>query len=251
MTADKLLKRFEVIEDRHWWWEGRRRLVADFLKSSRTDKPTILDVGCGTGETMSFIKRVSPGSLVWGIDKSRVAIRFASNRGHKTVKLANAIKLPFKGKTFNAVLALDVLEHIREPQRALIEMKRVLTDGGKILITSPALKFIWSRHDAGQGHITRFDKSELERMAEKTGLKIELVRYFNFFLSGPIILIRVISRLPGLGFVAGYDNGINYGVVNIRWLNNLLTRIFVAETGKIREIDYPWGVSVMAVMVKS
>jgi SAM-dependent methyltransferase len=248
---DELLQKFETVESRHWWWEGRRKLVEDFLNSIKS-RPNlvILDVGCGTGETMSFIKRIREKTRVWGVDNSRVAINYAINRGHKTVKLADAKKMPFRTEMFDAVLALDVLEHINNPGKVLLEMKRLLKPGGKILITSPAMKFIWSRHDVGQGHVTRFNRDELEQLAKETGLKTELVSYFNFFLSGPIILIRALSRFPGLGFVANYDNGVNYGVVNIKWLNDLLKRVFVAETGRIRKINYPWGISIMAVMVK-
>jgi 2-polyprenyl-3-methyl-5-hydroxy-6-metoxy-1,4-benzoquinol methylase len=248
---DELLDKFEAIEDRHWWWEGRRKLVKDFLRRIiRNPKLRILDVGCGTGETMSFIKKTRPKCEVWGVDNSRIAIKYARSRGHKTVKYADARKLPFRAKMFDAVLALDVLEHIKNPGKVLLEIKRVLKPTGKVLITSPALKFIWSRHDVGQGHVTRFNQAELATLAKETGLETERAGYFNFILSGPIILIRVLSRFPGLGFVANYDNGVNYGVVNIKWLNAFLRRLFVAEVSRIWKIRYPWGISVMAVMVK-
>jgi SAM-dependent methyltransferase len=250
---DKLLEKFEAVEARHWWWEGRRKLVADFLNNfiRNNSSPAILDVGCGTGETMSFIKRNWPKSRVWGVDKSRTAIKYATYRGHKTVKLADARKLPFDPKKFDAVLALDVLEHIKNSKKVMLEMKRVLKPGGKILITSPALKFIWSQHDLGQGHVTRFNKDEIKKLAYETGLKVEQVRYFNFILSGPIILVRVLSQVPGLGFVANYDNGVNFGVVNWEWLNEFLKRIFVTEVSGIWRINYPWGISVTAILVKA
>jgi ubiquinone/menaquinone biosynthesis C-methylase UbiE len=248
---DDLLAKFEEIEDRHWWWEGRRRLVADFLKNIYNNKPAaILDVGCGTGETISFVKKSRRKWRVWGIDNNPTAIKYARSRGHKTIRLANAKKLPFGNNKFDAILVLDVLEHIKDPGKALLEMKRVLKPRGKILITSPAMKYIWSRHDVGQGHVTRFNREELRELAEKAGLKTEAIRYFNFFFSGPIILIRVLSRVRGFGFVANYDNGVNYGVVNWVWLNNLLKRIFTAEINSIKKISYPWGISVMAVLIK-
>jgi hypothetical protein len=42
----------------------------------------------------------------------------------------------------------------------------------------------------------------------------------------------------------------NFGVANVKWLNNLLRQVFVAEVSKLRRFNYPWGISVMAVMVK-
>ncbi len=54
---DGLLRKFNEVETIHWWWSGRRELLKLLLKNKRPTK--ILDVGCGTGETLSFIKTLS------------------------------------------------------------------------------------------------------------------------------------------------------------------------------------------------
>ena len=53
-------------------------------------------------------------------------------KSRKVDVVGDAHSLPFKNDSFDVVLATEVLEHLKEPQRALNEMKRVLKDGGKL-----------------------------------------------------------------------------------------------------------------------
>lgn len=64
MNEDLLVK-FNEIEKNHWWWVGRREVVQEFLEVSAGDNYKILDVGCGTGETMTFIKSLNNRYKVW------------------------------------------------------------------------------------------------------------------------------------------------------------------------------------------
>jgi SAM-dependent methyltransferase len=245
-----LLYKFNLIEKKHWWWRGRRELVRRFILERDRKITKILDIGCGTGETMSFVKNLLPNSEVWGIDPSPVGVAFTRGRGHKLVKIAKAENLPFKNNIFDVVLILDVLEHIKDEAGVLKEIKRVLKPGGKVLITGPALKFIWSKHDTEQGHVTRFTRHQLKGLARKAGLKAEKIGYFNFVLSLPIVAIRLGSKVPGLGFMANYDRGINFDIAKIGWLNTGLTKIFETEVRLMNKLDYPWGISVAAILVK-
>ena len=240
-----LLEKFDEIERFHWWWEGRRKLVDMFLPKKVGMK--ILDIGCGTGETMSFVKKIRKGSVVYGVDTSVEAVRYTKKRGHKLVYRADARKLPFAAVMFDAVLILDVLEHIVEHDRVLSEARRVLKPGGVVIVTSPALPIIWSAHDDNQGHVRRYTRETLLKVAKKSGLETEKVSYFNFVLAAPIMAIRLASRIPGFGFLASYNNGINYEVAHVGAVNALLRRLFVGEVGMIEALEYPIGISVVGV----
>jgi SAM-dependent methyltransferase len=246
---EKLLAKFNEVEKKHWWWRGRRVIVGSFLKKMAGKK--LLDVGCGTGETIVFTKHWGKGFLVWGVDKSPVAVKYAKSRGLTKAVVGNGAKLPFLDNYFDGVLLLDVLEHVENRKRVISEIKRVLKPGGKVLITGPALKFMWSKHDVGQGHKLRFSVGEMEKLAREAGMSMEKVGYFNFVLSGPIILVRMLSNVPGLGWMANYDNGINYDVAKWGWINDLLAKVFEMEVTWGEKIHYPWGVSIVAVLVKA
>lgn len=240
-----LLKKFNQVEKIHWWWEGRRELLK-LLIGKHNKKIKILDVGCGTGETLTFLNSAYPNSDLFGVDNSSVAIKFSKSRGHKKIYSRLANKLGFKRNLFDYVLFLDVLEHIKDDQAAINEAKRVLKKGGKIIITSPALSFIWSAHDTKQGHYRRYTRTEIRKLAKNAKMKVNYISYFNFLLSPPIILIRLIGNLPIFKKLSDYDQSINYDVAHYGLVNNILKFIFVTEVRLTKFINYPIGISIGA-----
>jgi len=101
----------------------------------------LLDVGCGPGSiTRGLAQTVFPGEVV-GVDmqsalieKARVAARGAANA---RFEVANIYELPFADHSFEAVFANGVLMHLREPVRALAELRRVLRPGGIAGVRDP------------------------------------------------------------------------------------------------------------------
>lgn len=240
-----LLEKFNKVEKIHWWWEGRRALLKQLLDGHEGGK--FLDVGCGTGETMSFIKNLSNKNEIYGIDTSERAVEYSKDRGHKHTYKANALDLPFEDNFFDVILFLDVLEHIKDDKKAIKEAKRVLKDGGIIILTSPGLNFLWSAHDEGQGHYRRYTRREIRTLAREAGLKLSFISYFNFLLSPPIIAIRLLAKTKPFSFLADYDSGLNFDIAFKSKINSILRTIFVTEIYLLQLIRYPMGISIAAV----
>ncbi|MAF36424.1 hypothetical protein CL622_04900 [archaeon] len=245
----KLLEKFNQIEKEHWWWAGRRSLVKYLIGDLKPKR--ILDIGCGTGETLSFLKIIYPSAEIWGLDISPKAVKYALGRGHKNIVLGDAGRLKLNKKYFDLVLFLDVLEHIKDEATALREASKVLQPGGRIIITSPALKFIWSAHDKNQGHHRRYTRREIKTLSKAAKLKIEYMTYFNFFLSLPIIVVRSLSNLKKLSYMSSYDNKINFEIASNKVFNFLLKAIFLSEISLLKFLRYPIGISIVATLVKN
>ena len=100
----------------------------------------VLDVGCGTGDFLRVLAPIiSPGNAV-GVDLSETMIaeavqRSAQENENLAFRVGSALELPFQAKTFDRVLATQVLLHIPDPWSALAEMKRVLAPSGLICVT--------------------------------------------------------------------------------------------------------------------
>ncbi|MYA50132.1 MAG: class I SAM-dependent methyltransferase [Chloroflexi bacterium] len=99
---------------------------------------SLLDCGCGPGSiTLGLAEVLAPGEVV-GIDRDASRIEIAeqstSERGVANVRFqtADVHELPFADASFDAVFAHAVLQHVREPLRALAEMRRVLKPGGVV-----------------------------------------------------------------------------------------------------------------------
>lgn len=81
----------------------------------------------------------------------------------------DAAKLPFSDETIDTILLLEVLEHLRHPEQALLEAARVLKPGGQLLLTIP---FLYPVHDAPHDY-QRYTSHGLTREIELAGLDVE------------------------------------------------------------------------------
>ncbi len=93
------------------------------------DGSLILDLGCGKGRFASHL--IDGGARVVGLDLSSAML--AKARGLDRVK-ASARRLPFADATFDAVVAIEVLEHVGAIDRVIDEARRVLKPGGRLAI---------------------------------------------------------------------------------------------------------------------
>jgi len=98
----------------------------------------VLDAGCGEGP---FIKHNPYKIEVWGIDYSKKNIDKLKMEGYN-VKISDlSKKIPFNDSSFDGVALYHVLEHFFEPSKVVSEIKRVLKDGGTLVVSVPAYHF--------------------------------------------------------------------------------------------------------------
>lgn len=105
--------------------------IAAEISSRFPQKISVLDIGCGAGILANALAK--EGHRVAGIDLSENSLKLARETD-TTQKVdyrpANAYSLPFSDGSFDAACAMDVLEHVEEPQRLIAEAARVLKPGG-------------------------------------------------------------------------------------------------------------------------
>lgn len=94
--------------------------------------PRILEVGMGQGQFLKKIARARPNAKLYGLDISTAAI--ASVKKEDSLKgefvVGDAQALPFSENFFDVVVIMDLLEHVQDPQKVILEVKRVLRPGG-------------------------------------------------------------------------------------------------------------------------
>lgn len=228
------------LEESHWWYLGRRRIIASFVKEiceQISDRnPRILDVGCGTGANL---KTLSEFGEAEGVDISTDALEFCRERGLE-VKLGAAEELPYESGTFDLVTALDVVEHLDDDVGGLREMRRVLRPGGRALIFVPTFMWLWGVQDEVSHHRRRYTLPELRRAMAEAGFEVERSTYANITFLPPVFLIRVVMRITGMKV----DSEAR---INIPIFNPLFARILGAEATFLRFMNFPVGVSGLCV----
>lgn len=221
-----------IQEPEYWWYRARTELLeaalGDFLGSPRR----LLDVGSADGPSVSWMRG----------DHERFAIDL-DPRGLTpgTGVRASALALPFGTGTFDVVGAFDVIEHCEPEDRALAELARVLTPGGRLLASVPAYQWAWSDHDVRAGHYRRYTLPRLVAAVEGAGLTVRRSTYaftgvFPFFAAE-----RVARRLRrGRG-----RDPAGQGLPRVpSTIDRVLTGLSSAEARALRRRDLPFGSSV-------
>jgi SAM-dependent methyltransferase len=235
-------------EDRHWWFRWRFELITRLVAEQKTGQTfRILDAGCGTGQMLKHLEQL--GDAI-GIDSSAQATSFAQSRGVKKLVRGSITDVPFPEATFDCIVALDVIEHIEDDFGILQSLHEVLKPGGRLIITVPAYKLLWSEHDEINHHKRRYTAPDLRRLIEQAGFSVDRVTYCNTFLFLPIFAIR---KYKNLVRKARTSNGVNPDGLESdlgdypEFMNEAAFRVMQAENGLMRHIDLPFGVSILAV----
>lgn len=229
------------LEEKHWWHISKRKIVFDFIKQyNNFKKPKILDMGCGTGKNVESLKHLG---TVYGIDSSLQAIKFCKQRGLSNISLEKVVNTNFPETSFNIITLLDVLEHT-DDNKTLKEAHRILHKDGLIIITVPALPFLWSKWDNVLHHKRRYTKKGLEQILKKNHFHILKISYMYSFLILPVIITRTIKDLF---FRKNYPSDF---LISFSILNQILFTIARLEAVLVKRELVPLGLSVIVIAQK-
>jgi 2-polyprenyl-3-methyl-5-hydroxy-6-metoxy-1,4-benzoquinol methylase len=160
------------------WQYGR---FLRFAGVSAVTHPRFLDAGCGAGPALSFVKE--QGYKVFGADVVMYPLQEAQKRapGVPLVNCDLRRMLPFANQSFDVVLASEVIEHLEDALGFLLECRRVLHDGGCLILTTPNLwdirrplaaitRTTWSGYQ-DPTHINLMTPARLARLVSKAGFR--------------------------------------------------------------------------------
>lgn len=166
----EILERLGGHVARHPWWQARARLVSRLITRELEAGPhRVLDVGCGWGVTLEYLERA--GHHVTGMDIGRGGLDKLDNPGRSLI-LGDIESGPIPEHAhgqYDVVLALDVLEHLDDDSRALLNLASLVRSGGLLIVTVPARADLWSEFDTIQGHKRRYGKETLMSRIAETG----------------------------------------------------------------------------------
>lgn len=152
------------------FWQNR-------IDKIRQTKYPILEVGCGLGYFLEGIKNV----LAVGIDISFDALKESAIVRRKSLINGSAELLPFRSEVFEVVVAFDVIEHLRNPERFASEAFRILRWNGVLIISTPNPNSLGARikrkkgnwfGDRDQSHINILKMEEWQHIFNLCGFKV-------------------------------------------------------------------------------
>ncbi|MFB3923222.1 MAG: methyltransferase domain-containing protein [Terriglobia bacterium] len=238
------------LEERHWWFQGMRRILAGLLNRHVPSPVRVLDAGCGTGFMLSWLRRRVGNAKVLGLDFSANALSYCQARGERLLVQGSIGDLPFRSDCFDLILTLDVLDSFprQEASRPFAELARVLRKGGTILVRVPAFQFLYSQHDRAVSTVHRYTAHELADCLKREGLTLGRVTYANTFLFPLAALWRRLRRSQA----GKCQSDVKPLPRGLRWLNPLLAGILGIEAWWLKCLPWrlPVGLSVIALASK-
>lgn len=161
---------------------------ASMVMGTNVECCSLLDVGCGEGYVISYLREHLPGLTITGMDYDAEAIEIARQlHPDLNLKSGDASNLPFSDSSFDAVICLEVLEHLGEPENALRELIRVSRQ--YVILSVPNQPFFALANFLRGKNLSRFGEDP-EHVQHWTG------RGFLDFLNGKIEIVRVNYSFP-------------------------------------------------------
>jgi SAM-dependent methyltransferase len=240
------------IEERHWWFVARRRILRRVIREVLPPSPDalILGVGCGTGANLAAL---GSDYECLGIDTSEEAVELARRRfpGMRFLVGKAPDELGELMRRAKLVLLADVLEHLQDDFWLLSSLLAAASPGCHFLITVPADEALWTQHDESFGHFRRYDRRRLAKTWEGLDVQPLLLSHFNSRL---LPVIRWVRRRNRRRHRAAGQAGTDF------WLpsppvNAVLTWTLSGEAGRLlralrtgEQAGYNEGASLIALL---
>jgi len=193
--------------------------LKNILKSEIKDGSIVLDLGSYDGFIAYNLKKLLSNLRITVVDIDKSGLQIAKRRGLNTL-YASATKFRWRDNSTDIILCLDLIEHVKEDDKLIKEISRVLKKDGKVILTTPmqngvSFPFLSKQRietiNKSWGHLRMgYSLKEIKELFQNNNLEIlKTSKYFNLFsrfaywfnffsripLKGKGLLYRIVMRL--------------------------------------------------------
>jgi SAM-dependent methyltransferase len=178
---------------RHPWWIARAKLAVSLLYQNGVQAPaSVIEAGCGWGVNLDALERA--GYRVMGLDISRRILEHIDRPDRRLAEADLMHDLPRDAGLSDAVLALDVIEHLDDDRAVLNRLGEMVRPGGLVIVSVPALPDLWSSYDEVQGHRRRYLPTTLREAFEGTTLEVRKLIWWGTWMVPILRATRLRAR---------------------------------------------------------
>ena len=205
----------------------------------------LYDVGGGNGVVAAAMQNAGIPTVV--VEPGEAGARRARTRGLESI-CATMEGAGFAPASLGSIGMFDVVEHIQDGSGSLQRARALLRPRGRIYLTVPAYRILWSAEDVYAQHFRRYTARGMRRTLEAAGFEVELSTYMFALLPLPILLMRSIPyrfgrRRPFTPEGVHDDHAKAHGLSR-----TLVDRLLDLELNLFRRLGWlPFGASVVAV----
>ncbi len=173
-----------------FWYAHRGRVLEQLLKRYPAPSP-FLDVGGGNGSVSLMLEGLGLQTVM--LEPERNGALFARKRGLQHVACASLESARFIPGSFGSIGLFDVLEHIEDQASFLARVAHLLRSTGRLYLSVPAYRGLWSAADERSGHFRRYRLKELEAVVGKVGLE---PLFSTYVFSALVLPVWAFRHLP-------------------------------------------------------
>ena len=230
-------------EEKHFWFITRKELIKQCMNKYINKDAKIIEVGAGTGNVTKCLIENGYSNISVG-EMHISALDYAKSYGIKDRFFFDLLDSPFVDE-FECVCAFDVIEHIENDHLAIQNISQSIIGGGNLIISVPALNFLWNEHDVDVGHKRRYSKASIKKLLEENGFEIKYIKYFFIFII-PLLILRAIIKKPKANHIPKGDKIDSINPI----INNILIFILKIENRIINYLPNFIGGSLLVVATK-
>lgn len=202
---------------------SRRHALQQLLKYAGKKASVVLEIGCSSGFLVRQISERLKDSVVIGSDIVHKPLdQLASSRPDLPLFRFDLVKCPFPDSSIDAVIMLNVLEHIENDRLAMRQVYRILKPGGIVVIEAPAGPHLYDFYDKSLMHFRRYTLMGLTALVEGLSFRVLKKSHLGFFL------------YPGFSWVKRRNKKL---VLKSEDVQNHLTEQNIRKTGGSRLLD--------------
>jgi len=184
------------MEEESFWFAHRNRAILAAVRRHPPARGPILDLGAGNGYVAAALER--EGFPTVAVEPNRGGAANAVARGVEHVVCGSLPSTAFRRDTAGGIGLFDVVEHVEGDRDFLASLRPYLLEGGRLYVTTPAYRWLWSENDVRSGHFRRYTLTTLERVLDDAGYHTEYATYLFWSLPLPILLFRALRPKDGL-----------------------------------------------------
>ncbi len=174
---------------------SRENAFVSLKKHLHTEAPLIMDVGCSSGLLLALLKERLPSAQLIGADYIRGPLEAISQQFPDIPLLQfDLASCPLQDNFLDAVVALNVLEHIEDDAAAIRHIHRMLKPQGVAVIEVPAGPALFDLYDQELMHYRRYRMSKLLNVVRQAGFKIVDSSHLGFFLYPAFAAVKLKNR---------------------------------------------------------
>ena len=188
---------FSINTEHHFWEKARLKFVKNLIYRTKLQLASVIDIGCGDCFVLQSLAREFSKTVFVGIDSAltdEITTQITERlKDCPNIVISHDLERKYVANT-DLILMLDVLEHIENDEQFLRDLRKMLPDDSKIIVTVPAFQKLFTDHDKRLKHFRRYSREELRNILEQAGFTIIHSGYI-FSLLLPFRILQKLFRM--------------------------------------------------------